>query len=627
MSTDFGTLLFRFLPGLYRDKDEGDVLRRFLEIMAQPLAELEASIEQLHEDTFVERCRGPLVPLIGDLVGADVDPTQPERAQRAEVRNSLAFYRSKGLGESLGRFVEDATGWRATLVDFSDVVAQVPAVSELDPLVVLRERPIAETPAGSGRFHFDAGGGLTRLFDATRGRPITRRLLAADPARFAGQEGRFGVWERGEDLLMGSPPRYRTVAADLSDFAAPRAVDGTPLVLASGDVAVDPELGRFLFGGSAPLAGNLRATYVVLRPASIRTQAFHVGDSSRMRRLGRADDPAPYSIDVGAPRRVTDRNGQKHFDNHGIFLTPARVLAQRRPNALPPGSESGRFSFDDSALALSDTEGVSLQLLDGLDGSPITRKKLAAFPSELFGAPRGFTLRVGSTTLGEARPDVRLVAANLANFVAPKAPDGTALTLLPTDVAIDPELGRIRLDLTALGLRAEELRVDYLLANVAGVDAAKALALSSGAPELFAFAPDGAHARPRDRRDGTPLAVALRLGRPLSSYYGTPRGFTLRRNGAPLTAALTPDLVSLDEPAATVAAGRVAVDLERGRFQLPSGSLASGDVVTVDYGAADVAESRVFESLAQRLARALPAGVVPVIVDTRRSPVNPAKVS
>jgi hypothetical protein len=35
----------------------------------------------------------------------------------------------------------------------------------------------------------------------------------------------------------------------------------------------------------------------------------------------------------------------------------------------------------------------------------------------------------------------------------------------------------------------------------------------------------------------------------------------------------------------------------------------------------------VFESLAQRLARALPAGVVPVIVDARRSPVNPAKVS
>ena len=630
MSTDFGELLFQSLPGLYRDKDTSGSLRRFLEIMGLPLAELEASIDQLHEDTFIERSRAALLPLVGDLVGADVDPTLSERAQRTSVRDAIAFYRTKGLADALARFTEDLTEWRATLVDFSEVVAEVPSVADLNPLVVARERPVGEFPPGSGRFHFRAGGELARLFDATRGRPLTRALLAADPTAFAGREGRFTLSERGLDVFLGSPPRYRPVAADLADFGAPKAADGTALVLANGEIAVDPELGRFVFGGPAPLASNLRATYVVLEPASIRTQAFHVGDSSRMRRLGRADDPAPYSVDIGAPQVPTDRNGQKHFDNHGLFLTPARILTERRPNALPPSSTSGCFSFDDSSLVLSDPEGVTLQLLDGIDGSPITRRALAAAGAELYGAARGFTLRAGSRRLSDSAlfPALRLVAADLSSFAAPKTPDGAPLTLASTDVAVDPELGRFRLDLTALGLTAEELRVDYLLATVTSQQGVRSAALSPSAPEFFALAPDGSSALVRDRLDGTPLAVAVRLGRPLAAYYGTPRGFTLRKNGLELTQTLLPNLVDLAEPRALVPGGRVAVDLERGRFQLPNGSVATGDVLSADFSVVDAAaERRVFESLLQRLPRALPAGVVPVLVDTRRTPVNPAKVS
>ena len=162
MSVDFPELLYHTLPGLYRDKDSAGELRRFLEIVSEPLAMLHASITQLQDDYAIERCREELIPLIGTLVGVTVDPTQPARVQRAEVQDAIPFYRSKGLRSSLERYAETLTAWRATLVDFSDVVAQVPYVESLNPVLSITRVspsqcptacPIQEsTGAGPGSF-------------------------------------------------------------------------------------------------------------------------------------------------------------------------------------------------------------------------------------------------------------------------------------------------------------------------------------------------------------------------------------------------------------------------------------------------------------------------------------------
>ena len=61
MSVDFAALLYADLPGVYRDKDTAGELRRFLEIAAEPLAELHASVGQLYEDLFVGGCRAELI--------------------------------------------------------------------------------------------------------------------------------------------------------------------------------------------------------------------------------------------------------------------------------------------------------------------------------------------------------------------------------------------------------------------------------------------------------------------------------------------------------------------------------------------------------------------------------------
>lgn len=633
MSVDFAALLYAGLPGVYRDKDTAGELRRFQEISAEPLAELHASIGQLYEDLFIEGCRAELIPLVGGLVGVEVDPTLPARAQRAQVADAIRFYRAKGLRNPLERFAQDLTGWPVTLVDFSANVAEAPSVETLNPVLLLRDQPVGEAPPASGRFFVRADLARQPLFDALAGRPITRAALAGRETEYAGVEGRFTIEERGEDLFVpaaGVP--YAALAADLTDIANPLTPAGSALLLGDHQIAVDPELGRFLIASPLPEAGNLRVTYSALRPASIATQAFDISRPARMTRLGRADDPAPYTADLRAPHRVSDRIGQKHFDNHGFFFSPGRIVANQRPNALPPGSESGRFSFDNRPLALADSEtGVALQLMDGFDGAPITRAELAGRESEFCGQPRGFTIRIRGSSVADPafRPPLTIRAADLSDLLQPRQPDGPPMTLAPTDVAVDPQLGRFILNLTAIGATAEEVRVGYLLAPAVRIENAAPFTFAPAAPpEAFAFAADGITLPLRDAFDGTPIAVALRLGRAIAEYHGSARGWRIFRNGTDLCATLSAELRSLDDLAAPVAPGRIALDPERGRFKLPAGLLAPGDVVRVSFAAEDVrAQAERFASFAQQIPRGLPAGVVPVIIDTRSSPKNPVILS
>jgi phage tail-like protein len=226
-------LMLASLPGLYRDQDVTGELRSFLGILAGPLAELHASIAQLLDDEAVATCRPPFIPLIGALVGVEVDTTLPERAQREQVLDAISGYRTKGTSDLIVSAAESLTGWRVQLVDFSARVAQIVLVETVVP----------------GRF--------TAL--------------------------------------------------------------------------------------TAPVA-----------------------DAAALARLGRADDDVPAVLDLRAPRTVTDAAGREHFDNLGLFVTPAQVMADRRPNALPPG-DGTRLTFDDRPLAAGDTAGVRLQLLDGID--------------------------------------------------------------------------------------------------------------------------------------------------------------------------------------------------------------------------------------------------------------------
>jgi len=126
----------------------------------------------------------------------------------------------------------------------------------------------------------------------------------------------------------------------------------------------------------------------------------------------------------------------------------------------------------------------------------------------------------------------------------------------------------------------------------------------------------------------TEQALVVRLGRPVDRYHGSARGWVVRRNGADVRADLAADLGDMGRLDTPVPAGRMVVDPDRGRLKLPAGFLAPGDRVTVSFSFEDPEErAQRFASLAQRLPRVLPAGVVPVLADTRPRPVDPATLA
>jgi hypothetical protein len=285
------------------------------------------------------------------------------------------------------------------------------------------------------------------------------------------------------------------------------------------------------------------------------------------------------------------------------------------------------FSFDGRPLSAGDTEGIPLQLQDGLDGTPLTRSKLAGREALYCGTSRGFAIRIhGLNVLDPALGiNVKLVAADLSNLAAPNGPGGAPLSLTARDVAVDPQLGRFLLDAAGLETSPGQVRVDYLLGPARVMQNAVSMAVDSSAPQVFAFSPDGAAAPLRDAFDGTLIAVKLRLGHNVTEFHGAARGWVIRKNGVDITATLTASVQSLEFPAGALPASAIAVDPERGRFQFPPGFLAPGDQVTVDFSFEDLAsEYQLLQGFAQRAPRLVPAEVAAVVVDSRRMPVNPA---
>lgn len=626
-SVDFPKLLYQLLPGIYRDKDAKGELRRFLEIASLPLDALEVSVAQLYEDLFIDNSREPFIGLIGALIGVEIDPTLPERAQRTEVEEAFAFYRSKGLHDPIALFAERVTAWRTAVIDFSQKVAQVPFVSDLNPVIPYREQPVGEAPPGSGNFFFRADRERQPLFDRITGRPITRNALFGQEAAYAGIEGRFAIRDRGADLFLPDPaPHFTAVAADLIDFANPKMPNGIALTILPNQIAIDPELGRFKIVSPIPLAGNLRVDFQVLVPASVAVQTFELRDPKQIARLNRSDDSAPHTLDLRRPRRPTDRVGRHHFDNLGFFFTFGRRMQNQRPNVLPPDSESGNFTFDGRLLGVGDTAGAALQLQDGIDGAPLTRRKLEAAAEEYCGTTRGFTIRVSGIDLCSAdfQPAVTLRAADLSDFAAPRTPAGAPLILAPNQVAVDPQLGRFKLDLAGLGIAAEQIRVDYLLAPVQNHQGRAPAALSETVHALFGFDPQGKMIVLRDGEDGMPISVKRRLGADLADFHGTARGWRVYRNGIDVSGTLPAEEKDLGDPATPVTPGRLAVDVDRGRFKFPAGSFSPADLIAVDYSDEETeAEAQLLTSFLQRSPRLLPAGVVPVPIDTRITHVDP----
>src|SRR5687768_9031707 len=91
-------LLYELLPELYRMQDRAprgqEELRRFLHLLAAPLALVRQSVDALHADLFIDSCGDDMLPALAEMLGSSL--IFPDAASnRLELRSTSAWRRRK----------------------------------------------------------------------------------------------------------------------------------------------------------------------------------------------------------------------------------------------------------------------------------------------------------------------------------------------------------------------------------------------------------------------------------------------------------------------------------------------------------------------------------------------------
>lgn len=115
--------LYALLPAVHRLRDaaHNSPLEALLGLAAEQGAVVEADIERLLDNWFIETCDEWVVPYLGDLLGVrglHAFPATAGFSQRTRVANTLAYRRRKGTATMLEQLARDTTGWPARAVEF-----------------------------------------------------------------------------------------------------------------------------------------------------------------------------------------------------------------------------------------------------------------------------------------------------------------------------------------------------------------------------------------------------------------------------------------------------------------------------------------------------------------------------
>jgi hypothetical protein len=135
MTSSIEELLYNLLPAIYRSRNiaQGEPLRALLGLMEREFQAIQADIEGLYENLFIETCEEWVVPYIGDLLGLKKlgNRELTSLSRRAEIANTISYRRRKGTPSVLGHVVHDVTGWAARRVEFFDLLAATQHLNHL----------------------------------------------------------------------------------------------------------------------------------------------------------------------------------------------------------------------------------------------------------------------------------------------------------------------------------------------------------------------------------------------------------------------------------------------------------------------------------------------------------------
>jgi hypothetical protein len=140
LSTD--DRLYNLLPAIYRIRDEaqGGQLRALLAIIEDELKLIEADIDHLYDNWFIETCDDWVASYIGDLLAVqELDAASPRtqgQERRAYVANTLAYRQRKGTTAVLEQLARDLTGWYARAVEPFQLLAATQNMNHIRPNTV-----------------------------------------------------------------------------------------------------------------------------------------------------------------------------------------------------------------------------------------------------------------------------------------------------------------------------------------------------------------------------------------------------------------------------------------------------------------------------------------------------------
>lgn len=166
--------LYQLLPAIYRRKDAfvGEPLRDLLAIIEQELGILEADINNLYENWFIETCDAWVLPYIAELVGIQ-DLNDPEKilpVQRSRIGNAIRYRRHKGTLRTLELVIEDTTGWTVRVVEMFKYVLTTQYIQRVRPESAATFALTQSTAIVAMRDYFDANAHTLdiRAFDVDR---------------------------------------------------------------------------------------------------------------------------------------------------------------------------------------------------------------------------------------------------------------------------------------------------------------------------------------------------------------------------------------------------------------------------------------------------------------------------
>lgn len=140
--------LYELLPVVYRNRDaeRGGPLRELLRVIAGQVKLVEADIERMYDNWFIETCEDWVVPYIGDLVGYQQiheagEPSAPNSSPaqarnkilipRRDVADTIHNRRRKGTLALLEDLAADVTGWPTRAVEFRHLLTFAQSINSL----------------------------------------------------------------------------------------------------------------------------------------------------------------------------------------------------------------------------------------------------------------------------------------------------------------------------------------------------------------------------------------------------------------------------------------------------------------------------------------------------------------